>query len=383
MTSGNDDKYDSGFEREEPAPEDTKPSGSDGGAKGPTNATRMRRRRPNAPTAPATQASNTFGDTFGVDVAEQAKGNFLITVGFPGSGKSTFHSHIYRMCEELHHVDPLHASGQPPGTVDPIMESRLNAWRRRYHAREQVESTISGEANIYEIAFRVVPKTRPSKPLDLRIIEVSGEDLRQLDNSATGGNVAEIPQAIGALLHDEKLNERKTTIAIMVDPTPDASPVEYLVDGLLSYMNVHGPKRLKQTRFCIIVPKPLQMLEALQEYKNQYPDIWSTLPKKPTLEAYRSAKDVDGNLTSFYLAVFKKNLVQRLKTVAVDGGIMRSQFYLGEIEEQFFEDEGEEKPIEVLTSINYRDASTVFSFIYEGFTGFKLKPGVWDRFRGR
>ena len=69
--------------------------------------------------------------------------------------------------------------------------------------------------------------------------------------------------------------------------------------------------------------------------------------------------------------------------MAVDGGIMRSQFYLGEIEKQFFEDEGEEKPIEVLTSINYRDASTIFSFIYEGFNGVKLKPGVWDRFRGR
>lgn len=383
MTSGNDDKYDAGIENEEPATENLKAPSSNGGAEGPTNATRMRRRRPNAPTAPTPQASNAFGDTFSVDLAEQAKGNFLITVGFPASGKSTFHSHIYRMCEEIHHVDPLHASGQPPGTVDPIMESRLNAWRRRYHAREQVDSTGTGEANIYEIAFRVVPKTRPGKPLDLRIIEVSGEDLRQLDNSTTGGNVAEIPQAIGALLQDDKLNERKTIVAIMVDPTPDAIPVEYLVDGFLSYMNVHGPKRLKQTKFCIIVPKPLQILEALREYKNQYPDIWATLPKKPTLEAYRSAKDVDGNLTSFYLAIFKKNLVQRLKTVAANGGIMRSQFYLGEIEEQYFEEEGEERPVEVLTSINYRDASTVFSFLYEGFNGIKLKPGVWDRLRGR
>jgi len=383
MINDSNDKYDAGIENEKPAAENKKPPSSEASTKGPTNATRLRRRRPNAPSAPAPQTGNAFGDTFGVDIAEQAKGNFLITIGFPASGKSTFHSHIYRMCEAEHHVDPLHASGQPPGTVNEVMESRINAWRRRYHAGEQVDSTGTGEANIYEIAFRVVPKTRPNKPLDLRIIEVSGEDLRQLDNSATGRNVAEIPQAIGALLHDDKRKQRKTIIAIMVDPTPDASPVEHLVDGLLSYMHVHGPRRLKQTKFCVIVPKPLQILEALREDKEQYPEIWAASRKKPNLETYRSAKDVDHNLTSFYLGRFKKNLVQRLKNTVADGAILYSPFYLGEIESQNFEEEGEEKSVEVLTMIDYRHASTVFEFLYEKFNGLKLKPRVWDRIRGR
>ena len=186
------------------------------------------------------------------------------------------------MCEEIHHVDPLHATGQPPNSVDPVMESRLNAWRRRYHLREQVERTDQGEANIYEIAFRITPKTRPASPLDLRVIEVSGEDLRRLDNSSTGASTAEVPQAIGALLNDEKLNDRNVMVAFMVDPDPDTDPVEFLVDGLLSYMNVYGPKRLKKTKFCIIIPKPLKILEALKEYKTQYPDIWARYPKKPT-----------------------------------------------------------------------------------------------------
>jgi len=229
----------------------------------------------------------------------------------------------------------------------------------------------------------VTPKTRQNLPLDLRVIEVSGEDLRKLDNSASGASVAEIPQAIGALLTDEKLNERKVIVAVMVDPDLDADPIEFLVDGFLSYMNVHGPRRLKATKFCIVVPKPLKILEALQEYKKQYPDLWEKHPRRPTLEAYRSAKDVDGSITSFYLSVFKKNLVRRLMTVAAKDGVMRTQFYLGEIEQQFTDEEGQEVAVEVLTTINYRDAATVFNFIYEGFTGKKIKPGALDRLRGK
>ena len=94
MTTGGNDKYDDGVERDDLEPEIKTPSDSVEGTKGPTNATMLKRRRPNAATAPAAQSTNTFGDTFSADVAEQAKGNFLITVGFPGSGKSTFHSHI-------------------------------------------------------------------------------------------------------------------------------------------------------------------------------------------------------------------------------------------------------------------------------------------------
>ena len=140
---------------------------------------------------------------------------------------------------------------------------------------------------------------------------------------------------------------------------------------------------MKKTKFCIIVPKPLEILTALREYHSQYPDIWAKLPKKPTLEAYRSAKDVDGNITSFYLATFKKNLVQRLKTMAPNGGLMRNSFYLGEVEEQYEEEEGNEEPVEVLTTINYRDAAKVFDFLYESFNGIKIKPGILDRIRGR
>ena len=382
MTVDSGDKYDA--ERGDERPKSEGPHIGEGSKTNtPKNATRMRRRRQQAQAVVETQQSNDYGDTFGLEAAEQARGNFLITIGYPGSGKSTFHSHLYRMCEEIHHVDPLNATGQPPSTVDPVMESRLNAWRRRYHLREQVERTDQGEANIYEIAFRITPKTRPNVPLDLRVIEVSGEDLRKLDNSSTGGSKADIPQAIGALLNDEKLKDRNVIVAIMVDPDPEADPIEFLVDGLLSYMNVNGQRRLKQTKFCIIIPKPLKMLEALKEYKTQYGDLWAKLPKKPTLEAYKTAKDVDGNLASFYLSIFKKNLVQRLRTVAPKDGIMRSQLYLGEIEQQFVEDEGVEVPIEVLTTVNYRDSAAIFGFIYEGFTGKKLKPGAWDKFRGR
>ena len=107
--------------------------------------------------------------------------------------------------------------------------------------RQQVTRTAEGEEHIFEIAFRVVPRTRPNRPLDLRIIEVSGENLRQLDNSATGDSVAQIPQAIGTLLNDDKLNQRNIIVAFMVDPSQDADPIEFLVDGFLSYMNVHGP----------------------------------------------------------------------------------------------------------------------------------------------
>lgn len=391
MVGESGDKYDIDTEESGPS-EQNQPSRSKEALpdKKPTNATRMRRRREQRPdsaeafqTKDASRPSNDFGDTFSVDVAEKARGNFLITIGYPGSGKSTFHSHLYRMCEEIHHVDPLHASGQSPNSVDPVMESRVNAWRRKYHMREQVDATEMGEANIYEVAFRVTPRTRRSFPLDLRVIEVSGEDLRKLDNSTTGESTAEMPQAIGTLLSDKMLNERNIIVAFMVDPDPDADPIEFLVDGLLSYMKVHGPKRLRKTKFCIIIPKPLQILEALTEYKEQYPDIWARYSKKPTLEAYKVAKDVNGNLASFYLSVFKKNLVQRLKTVAPKGGIMRSQLYLGEIEQQFEEDEGQERPVDVLTTVSYRDAAEIFSFLYEGFTSKKLKPGALDKLRGR
>ena len=373
------DKYDTGASESAPAAEAAPTTVEATPAATPK---RTRRRRPESAMA-AAQGSNSFGDTFSEDLAEQAKGNFLITVGFPGSGKSTFHSHLYRMCESTHRVDPLHATGKRPGTVDPVMESRINAWRRRFHSNVQVESTDSGDANIFEVALRVFPKTRRKKPLDLRIIEVSGEDLRKLDNSTTGSNVAQMPPALGRMLHDDKMEARKVIMAIMVDPTPDAMRVEHLMDGLLSYMSVHGKKRLKQTKFCLIVPKPAQMIEALVEYRDQYPEKWAKLPKKPSLERYKTDKDIDGKLTSFYLTVLKGTLIKRLKTLATEGTIMRTQFYLGEIEQQFYDEDGVEKSEEVLVTPNWRDATTVFTFLYESFNGIKLKPSLWDRIRGR
>ena len=320
--------------------------------------------------------ANTLNDTFTSETAENAKGNFLVTIGYPGSGKSTFNSHLYRMCRHAHTTETLLASGKDASSIEAkeAMEARLNAWQRTYTISQQVERTEKGEQNIFEIAFRVIPKSRPKLPLDLRLIEVSGEDLRQLTNQ----KAAQIPRSIGALLSDKKLNQRNVIIAFMVDPDPNSKAVELLINGLLSYMQVHSPKRLEKTNFCLIVPKPAKMIEVVKDYYDYNSDTWNEKYPKLSPDTYNEAKDIDRGLSKAYIETVRTQILESLKPFMKRGNTILQPFYIGEIENI----EGEK---ERQISQSYRDASIIFKFLYETFhNGKKLKdPGFLGRLFGK
>lgn len=314
--------------------------------------------------------------------ANKAEGNYLLTVGYPTSGKSTLHSQIYRLGEKKYQLAHLHMTGDKPGEISPHMEAKLDLWKRKFAERETIDGNAENE--LYEVAFAITPPRKRDPKLDLRIIEVAGEDLRKLDSTPGGHEVSRLPEALEILLNNRDFVKVKITVAFIVDPSEDAEDVEFLVNGFLSYMRANNPERLRHISFAVIISKPMEIVRELKLYQRAFKSDWDRLTNPPPLGRYKEAKDVDQAAAQTYIKCFRADMWRRLRNEtakAKTSKLFLSKLYIGDFMSTEYEEDGERVKTDLMVSESYKDTDRILGFIYHSFTGRELNPkSFWNVF---
>lgn len=314
--------------------------------------------------------------------ANKADGNYLITVGYPTSGKSTLHSQLYRLGEKKYQLEHLHMTGDKRGEISPHMEAKLDLWKRKFTEREAIDANAENE--LYEVAFSLTPPRKRDPRLDLRIIEVAGEDLRKLDSTPGGHEVSRLPEALEILLNNRDYSKVKITVAFIVDPSEDAEDVELLVNGFLSYMRANNPERLRHISFVVVISKPMEIVRELKQYQKAFKSDWDRLKNPPPLGRYKEPKDVDQAAAQTYIKCFRADMWRRLRNEASkngEGKLFLSKLYIGDFKSTEYIEEGERIKTEIMVSESFTDANRILGFIYQSFTGRELNPkSMWNIF---
>lgn len=106
------------------------------------------------------------------DVHQGRQGNFLFTVGNPGSGKSTLQNFLVYALHRDPTLDLEYADAEEQARHD----ANLNTWIQNFARGILPKRTAQGQLQEFRIAFS--RKGRPK--LDFGFIEISGEDIRSI-----------------------------------------------------------------------------------------------------------------------------------------------------------------------------------------------------------
>jgi hypothetical protein len=195
--------------------------------------------------------------TFTAEDAKDRQGNYVLSFGLAGSGKSTFHSSLLRHLEQggefTSKVKPVFRDGKP----DAQTRHLLNSWRETWKTGRFVRSTPNLESAIREISYNVTPNKGVKTPLDFNLIEVSGELLRRVEGR--GNSSAMLPDAIHYLFDNPRIN-----LLLIVLIHPDTPSNDLLLVNLLDLIEEHFPHRRATMSLGIVIANPEKSLEQLK-----------------------------------------------------------------------------------------------------------------------
>jgi hypothetical protein len=195
--------------------------------------------------------------TFTAEDAKGRQGNYVLSFGLAGSGKSTFHSSLLRHLEQggefTSKVQPVFRDGKPDGQTRHL----LNSWRETWKTGRFVRSTPAVESAIREISYHVTPNKGVKTPLDFNLIEVSGELLRRVEGR--GNSSAMLPDAIHNLFDNPRIN-----LLLIVLIHPDTPSNDLLLVNLLDLIEEHFPQRRATMSLGIVIANPEKSLEQLK-----------------------------------------------------------------------------------------------------------------------
>lgn len=195
--------------------------------------------------------------TFDKEDAQSREGNYVLSLGLGGSGKSTFHSFLLRYIEQSGKFDyEMRIPRLRSGDEDHQTRNLLNQWRSKWSRGEFVAPTATSEAAIREIKYSVVPSTGVKATLDFSIIEVSGELLRQVQGGRTGRQ--SLPEAVHYLVANPRLN-----LIVLMMVHPDTPNNDILLTNFIDFVNQNFPDRRRQISLGVIIANPDRALKQM------------------------------------------------------------------------------------------------------------------------
>lgn len=284
------------------------------------------------------------------DDIEMRRGNYIITFGFPGSGKTTFQSSLLRY---LFHVgpfatEPMHEVGS--GSAPNFESSRvITQWMEQWRAGTFPKSNAIGEHEIREIAIRVQPVEGVKTELELGMLEVSGEMMQSV--IPTDFSEPKISRVVQSYLANPHVN---LAIILLVNPEVDDNDSLFL--NLLTYLDANLPHDVRErSGLMLLVSKPDAALKKLKEVDRNYAML----------------SDLKGDAIEDYIEKFCPATYRFWDQWPSPKKKMIGRVYLGEIEQ-----DGDKAK---LIRPDFRSVENIFSWIYTHFTGRRLGPGRFRR----
>lgn len=186
-------------------------------------------------------------------IADQARSqNYIIALGVPGAGATTFQSHItrYLVSESGMNVQ-LQSS-------DPEVQRKLTEWKHDWS--EGNFPTASTVGDVYELPFSITDLNRPKEVKNLTLVELAGERCVQLANGSTSG-----VRFLDALLN----NPFNRIIFVLMISGTNPGQSDRVFARLLRYLSerFHTNKDIrKRVHFSVFVSNPKGAEQLLANY---------------------------------------------------------------------------------------------------------------------
>lgn len=274
--------------------------------------------------------------------------NYIFTVGRPGSGKTTFQSHMLRY---------LNSGGEHVVEADPVLAKSnvefrdlflewQDQWDRGHFPRR------SEAGRPLDFRYIVTPNLDGFPPIRFGFLEISGEDFIQLAQKAVAGRPPELLRSI-----DEFLNNPKVNIAFLfVCQGQDLKGDDLLFSQFLEYVkNGVGRDFQSHCSAALIIADPETCQRRLAHRL-----------KRPEIEDEQL--DIDT-----FIRQFLPSSAARLARWKHRATI--ATFSVGTIVEG---KNAEGKPVPLIADPSFEDAKLIYDWLYHRFTGKRI--GVEEGF---
>ncbi|MBK1733911.1 hypothetical protein CKO15_01170 [Halorhodospira abdelmalekii] len=272
--------------------------------------------------------------------------NYLLSFGFPGSGKTTFQSFLVYY---LTHIGPFDAHpriaplGSPQGW-DPMVT--FNEWIRLWHQGKFPPANPVDESDIRELAFDIKPLQGRELPLELSLIEVSGEFMARV--IAERDHDPDLVEAVAALFDNDQIN---LVLMFILDPD-HGDENDVLFQNLVTFLDVYFPEARHRMSLGIMISKPESSLQRLQA---RHPE-------------YGHHTELRGQLCEDYVRLMAPRTHRILDSWPKPQQVQLMTLHLGELGSQ----DGEPR----VHRVDYTDIEAIFGWLYTRFTGARLGPGL-------
>lgn len=294
-----------------------------------------------------------LSDVPSIEGIEKATGNYLLTLGYPGSGKTVLQSFIYYY---------IATNGAYSGSLEKyrkgaqpshLTQTLLNKWVRDWSDRKLPESTRESVDAIREIRLRLTPQINTSKSFNFSFVEVSGELIKSV--VPTEVQAGSIVETMHSFLTAPKSNK---IIVYVFDHNEDSNNDE-LFSSLIHYLENAMPGKLDRSySLMIVVPNPnliLQRMSSDERFGRKYSNINELTPE--ALRHYLRVKAPQLVTTFRYWKKSKRGIYK---------------FHIGEVSENT-------TGVQNLESFDFKDSGRIIDFCYQQFQGKKLREGWFTR----
>jgi len=279
------------------------------------------------------------------DILAKTEGNYILSFGFPGSGKTTFQ--WFLMNYAMNAGDFRTGIHVPDGINGADWEGRriINDWKELWIEGRFPEPTRASESDIREVAVNVAPRTGRKFDLDFSFLEISGELLR-LAMPEENRNPELVP-LIRAYLGNPAFR-----LILMLMLHPDVEENDKLFPSFISYLDKEFPGIRDRMSLGIIVSKPEASLRRLRDYGSA--------------DGRFDYERFDTDALEDYLNRFCGETYQIWRDWPNQKRTLLAPLYIGEIRER----EGEAQ----LVAPDFNHIEQIFFWIIEQFSG--KRPGA-------
>jgi hypothetical protein len=295
------------------------------------------------------------------EAAEQASGYFFLSFGKANSGKSTLHYHILRYIEQEGDFEGEEVVGDhiSPGQA-AAQASLMSNWRNLWIEGEFPLPTDAAD-EVRAIRYALRPKIGNGPRVEVTFLEVAGELISGVmpDDARTP---VEIPAALDRLMLNEAV---KLIIAFIVSPRAlaqeqDEKRPDALYVAFLNLIRKCYPKR-SNTPLMVILSDPQEAYELTRKHVQD------------TGERSFSDKMVES-----YLGAYMRSFIQHyVSWKALPEQKVIARFRVGKIVESKTSDGGVRRLIG--QPAYFDDAARITKFMYETFTGVRIRHGIFRR----
>lgn len=285
------------------------------------------------------------------DAIEDKQGNYIISFGRAGCGKTTFQSYLLYY---LTHSDAFNSSLviAPEDTATGWDAQRIyNNWMAKWQIGQFPDATAASEDAIRELTVAATPRVGSCARLTLSFLEIAGELMERI--LPTDQKDPELSTTLVRYLQNERIN---FTILLFIEPTT-ADKDDVLFDNLFTYLKVNFPHLVSSMSLGVVISKPEASLEI---FKQRFPGF----------SHYATLK---GDLCEDYIERMTPRLFQTLNAWDRPDQVQIMTMSLGDVEPD------EHGKTSYVARKDFHDIEKIFAWLYKQFTGERLGLKWWQQ----